>query len=356
MALHMPLRRQHHLLQLAPTVWRQPPELTRIPSWCRAIHQAQQQPSSQWLHRHHNFSTSSPRRQQQSSQEPFPTYFQDAPLPTPTSPPPPPPPPPPAPKPKRSVFRRVLFATAFLALGNLAGGVLERFANPAPPVPKDSHLDDLQRQQIHHLASKLDVVQALEEDPTWVSWDAYASFPPEQRRTHIVASSLSSSSALGAYQRVFQNTETGEVLVLIYFGRGVTGWPTVVHGGALATVLDETCGRAAFARLGQSGGEKKRPIVTAWLKLDYLAMTQEREFYLVGARVKEDEELEEAERGKRDYKAYVQGWVESVRTGQETVVAEALFVGPKPKKGEKVALGAEVGTGRPPILPPDQRW
>lgn len=268
-----------------------------------------------------------------------------------------------------------MFAFTFFFLGNLAGGLLERFANPAPPVSAGSHLDDLQRQRIHHLASKLDVVQALEADPDWVSWDAYASLPAEQRRRHLVASSLSAADALGAYQRAYQNLETGEVLVLVYFGRAATGWPTVVHGGALATVLDETCGRVAFARLGgfeqqqqqqQSPGGREEgpaagqrgrgPVVTAWLKLDYLAMTKEREFYLVGARVKEEEELEEEERGKRGYKAYVQGWVESVSTGEETVVAEALFVAPKPKKREKVTVAAEVGTGRPPILPPDQRW
>lgn len=230
------------------------------------------------------------------------------------------------------------------------------FINPSPPVPKDSKTDQLQRDKIHDRASKLDVVQALEEDPTWISWDAYTSFPPEQKQTHIVASSLSSSSALGAYQRVFQNTETGEVLVLIYFGRGVTGWPTVVHGGVLATVLDETCGRAAFSRLGLADGEKERPVLTARLKLDYLAMTQEREFYLVGARVKEEEELEAGERGKSDYKAHVQGWVESVRTGEETVVAEALFVGAKPMKREKAGVEAEVKAGGPPLLPPDKRW
>lgn len=178
----------------------------------------------------------------------------------------------------------------------------------------------------------------------------------------MVATSLSGSDALGGYQRVFQNRRTGEVLVLVYFGRGVTGWPTVVHGGALATVLDETCGRAALSRLGgfidrsgKEGGDKP-PVVTAWLKLDYLAMTQEREFYLVGARVRDEEELDPAERGKGHYKAYVQGWVESVRTGEETVVAEALLVGPKPKKGEKVAVETEVATGSTPILPPDKRW
>ena len=225
-------------------------------------------------------------------------------------------------------------------------------------MPAGSKLDLLQRDQIHHEASKLDVVRALEEDPAWTSWDAYATFPPEQRAAHVVTSSLSASSALGGYQRVFQNAETGEVLVLVYFGRGVTGWPTVVHGGALATVLDETCGRAAFARLGARPGAvaQKRPVVTAWLKLEYLAMTQEREFYLVGARVMEDEELEEGERGKRDYKAYVQGWVESVRTGEETVVAEALFIGPKPKQGERAGAEAEVMAGRPSILPPEKRW
>ncbi|KAJ9161637.1 hypothetical protein NKR19_g2109, partial [Coniochaeta hoffmannii] len=275
-----------------------------------------------------------------------------------------PPPPPPPPKPKRTLLRRLLFAVTFLCLGRIGGGVLERFANPPAPIPQGTHLDDLQRQRIHQLASKLDVLQALEEDPDWVSWDAYASMPESHRSHHLVTSSLAAADALGAYQRVFQNVVTGEVLVLVYFGRGVTGWPTVVHGGALATVLDETCGRAAFARLGgfeeagSSEGEgRRRPVVTAWLKLDYLATTMERDFYLVGARVRDEEELDPSERGKGDYKAYVEGWIESVRTGEETVVAEALFVGPKPKKGESKAAAADhVGTGRAHVLPPDKRW
>ncbi|KAB5562956.1 HotDog domain-containing protein [Coniochaeta sp. 2T2.1] len=366
MAPHTICRQQRLLLQLASASWRKQPQMrslaTRIqPSRCAS--RLQTQLPSRWPHNRHNFSTSSRGLQQIPPNQPFPTYFQDAPLPTTATPItpssiPPLPPPPPEPKPKRPFLRRFLFASTFLLLGNLAGGVLERFVNPSPPHPAGSHIDDLQRQQIHHLASKLDVVQALEEDPEWISWDAYETFPEAQRKQHIISGSLKGSDALGAYQRVFQNTVTGEVLVLVYFGRGVTGWPTVVHGGALATVLDETCGRAAFARLGRNNGPGDRPIVTAWLSLDYLAMTQEREFYLVGARVRDEEELAPEERGKGAYKAYVEGWVESVRTGQETVVAEALFVGPKPK-GEKVGVDdgqAEVKQGRAPLLPPDKRW
>jgi acyl-coenzyme A thioesterase PaaI-like protein len=48
-------------------------------------------------------------------------------------------------------------------------------------------------------------------------------------------------------QRVFLNKKDNAVVNIVWFGHGVNGWPRVVHGGALATVLDETMGRVALS-------------------------------------------------------------------------------------------------------------
>lgn len=163
---------------------------------------------------------------------------------------------------------------------------------------------------------------------------------------------------MGGYQRVWQERDTGDVVVLVYFGRAATGWPTVVHGGALATVVDEACGRVAMARLGDYGKEEEeeegqrdtpaRPVVTASLKLKYEARSPADNFYVVRARAKTDAELEERERGKGAYKVHVGAEVFRAETevspegteitGPRTVTAEALFVGPKPKEGDERVL------------------
>lgn len=49
-----------------------------------------------------------------------------------------------------------------------------------------------------------------------------------------------------ALQRVFWLEDDKKAVSLLWFGRGMAGWPGVVHGGALATVMDESLGRVAL--------------------------------------------------------------------------------------------------------------
>lgn len=123
-----------------------------------------------------------------------------------------------------------------------------------------------------------------------------------------------------------------------------------MHGGALATLIDETCGRAAFARLGLGEGQRGKPVVTAWLKLDYVAMSQDNQFYVIEARVKPDDELPAEERGKGSYKAYVDAVLSDADKRKPRVLAQALYVGPKPKPGEKVEAQG------PKLVPLDRRF
>ncbi|KAH8662288.1 HotDog domain-containing protein [Xylariales sp. PMI_506] len=131
-----------------------------------------------------------------------------------------------------------------------------------------------------------------------------------------------------AYQRVFHNATTGEFVTVIYFGGAMAGWPGVVHGGALATVLDESLGRCAIMRFPARTG------VTARLELAYRKPTVTNTFYAVRVRPVIDEADEVVAKDgsrKSDRKLWVQGSVETL-DGKVCVDAKALFVVPKGTK------------------------
>ncbi|KAI0020049.1 HotDog domain-containing protein [Xylariomycetidae sp. FL0641] len=252
--------------------------------------------------------------------------------------PPPPPPPsatvppsPPPPKPRRR--RRGLYcAVLFLALGAGAGGLFRlTFAPPALPAaqsPEDLYL----AARIRAAGCAHPVVRALSASPGWTSWDAYGGLASPATSRRLTSGPLGSSSGL-AFQRVFANPRTGEVVAVVFLGPGTAGWPGVVHGGALATLLDECLGRCALRRFPSRTG------VTARLELRYRAPTRTGAFYVVRTRPEEEEEDQEeqagaadGERNKKksssDRKMWVKGTLET-DDGQVCVEARALFVVPK---------------------------
>ena len=56
------------------------------------------------------------------------------------------------------------------------------------------------------------------------------------------------------------------------FYRGVCGFPTIVHGGLTATVMDETLGFLLFALKKQKALPFWGPAYTAHLEVDYKAV------------------------------------------------------------------------------------
>ncbi|KAK1758702.1 putative mitochondrial membrane protein FMP10 [Echria macrotheca] len=262
-------------------------------------------------------STSSPRwqdlptQQQPQQQPPLPPTEQ-------TSPPPPPPPKPP----RRS---KVLIIVS-LGIGLLAGRALTIFINPPTPPEPGTEADANTIAVIHSQAASLPIVQQLESlvaSGEWQSWDAYNTLSPSHKAQHIAAGALRGSRGVGGYQRIFYHPSTGEFVSVVFFGPATAGWPGVVHGGALATLLDESCGRAAFKKWGGRSG------VTAYLKVEYKKVSLANGFYVLRVKPRDDSELPEAERGKGHYKCFVDGTVEDAMSGQVTVKAEALFVSAK---------------------------
>lgn len=233
------------------------------------------------------------------------------------------PPSPPPPKPRRA---RWISATLLLLLGATAGTGLRAVLAPPPPLIPGTDVDAALLSDTREAASHLPIVRHLLADPDWSTGhhDAYEGVPALSRPHRITTGALGGSRGLGGYQHVWHNRRTGEALAVVYFGTGTIGWPGVVHGGAIATVLDEHSARAAMRDLGASG---KGPL-TASLDITYKSPTLSSDFYVVRASAVPEEALAVGERGKRARKVWVDARVETVE-GRVCVESRALFVAPK---------------------------
>lgn len=168
------------------------------------------------------------------------------------------------------------------------------------------------------------MVKRLLSDPEWSGFhhNAYEGIPAESRPQRITTGPLAGSRGVGAYQHVFHNRSTGEVVSVVFLGPGTIGWPGVVHGGAIATLLDEHSARAALKDLAGGG------VLTANLDIVYKRPTLASDFYVLRARAVPEEALPAGERGKRGRKAWVDASIETV-DGKTCVECRSLFVSPK---------------------------
>lgn len=221
--------------------------------------------------------------------------------------------PPPPPKAKRSL-RPYIYATLFLLIG-LTGGQYASMLIAPPPLPLPGSKEDvLMVEYLRQQAEKLPIVQSLSSDPNWEANDAYQHAALEDRPHRLTTGPLSGARAVGGFQRIFRNKESGEIVNVIWFGGAISGWPGVTHGGISATIMDETLGRCAILMLPSKTG------VTANLNLNYLKPAITNSFYVVRA-------IPELQ-GATDQKQWAYGRLETL-DGKVCVEGRGLFVVPK---------------------------
>lgn len=180
---------------------------------------------------------------------------------------------------------------------------------------------------LEHELFALPIVKKLQEDPNNVLYRAwsgphYQTSPDEKpwRKGQVfTANTLHQPGGIAAKPVVFANNTDKTITAIVHVGHRVTGFPSIVHGGVLATLLDETLGRTAFLSLPEQTG------VTANLKLKYKNPTFAHQFIVIRT---ETEKVD----GK---KVKVKGRVETLN-GKTLVEAEALFVVPKKIKLRKI--------------------
>ncbi|KAF2182251.1 hypothetical protein K469DRAFT_670172 [Zopfia rhizophila CBS 207.26] len=163
------------------------------------------------------------------------------------------------------------------------------------------------------------LTQSLIEDPKYIPSRPHLKIPPKLRPHNLTGGTLLGQDKIAVPPLQF-STEDGSTFVsLQYLGSALCGHPGIVHGGLLATILDEGLGRCCFPAL------PNKVAVTASLKIDYRKPCLASQYVVLRAETTKVE-------GR---KAWVKGRLETLvdeSKGEKPdvlVEAEALFIEPK---------------------------
>ncbi|EED19338.1 thioesterase family protein [Talaromyces stipitatus ATCC 10500] len=182
------------------------------------------------------------------------------------------------------------------------------------PTEPDSVQDVKYVKLIGKLLDNLPATWEARSDPRFVEWEAYDGFSNGDKERRLTSGPLRGSRGL-AVQKIFWNEEQKRCVNVVHFGKSLEGWPRIVHGGILATVLDETLGRVAIRSVPAHTG------VTAHLDIKYINAVKSDRPYLVVAYLDKERST--------DRKAYVTGGIFDPITKKVYCRCEALFVVPK---------------------------
>lgn len=213
--------------------------------------------------------------------------------------------------PLQSKFRwSYLWYGSILALGISTGLGARHFAAPLGLPEPGSRDDELIIQSLNADIDKLDIVKELRKQSYSVHADvplssaAGVETPKAWLEMDLGRSEVEKGGLLGTMsgtrglgvQRAFWNAETREMVAVVWIGGGLSGWPGVSHGGAIATIFEEAMARMVRGPDGdigmhsswlmtrrlltQSPEEVHRP---SSLKVTYAKPTYSLDFYVLRA-------------------------------------------------------------------------
>ncbi|KAF9561491.1 Thioesterase/thiol ester dehydrase-isomerase [Agrocybe pediades] len=230
-----------------------------------------------------------------------------------------------APSPKR--HRRGLGTIAAVVGASLVAGTLGAIyppppisilfprAAPGPPAEPDSPESKAYTASLEEKLQVLPLLKQLrerEDAKEWYETRPYQNFPEERRVNNLTAGALRGPGKLALLPLIRVKNDESESVVFLHLGRGLCGHDGIVHGGLLATLLDETLARTAISNLPEKVG------VTAQLTLNYRAPTMADQFVVIKTKIDQ----------LKGRKATVTGRVEDLN-GTVLVEASATFVQPR---------------------------
>ncbi|KAF8640183.1 hypothetical protein AX16_010238 [Volvariella volvacea WC 439] len=191
------------------------------------------------------------------------------------------------------------------------------FPRPAPAPPNDPTSIESQRytesleEELQNLPS-LQALRSQSDAPEWYETRPYRNFPEERRVNNLTAGALRGPGKLALPPLVRARKDESESDIFIHVGRGLCGHDGIIHGGLLATLLDESLARIAINNLPDKVG------VTAKLSIDYRAPTRADQWIVLKTRLVE----------AKGRKVQVSGRIEDME-GTLLAEASATFVQPK---------------------------
>ncbi|KAJ7711898.1 HotDog domain-containing protein [Mycena metata] len=191
------------------------------------------------------------------------------------------------------------------------------YPRAAPPPPTDAtspealaHIAALEK-ELQALPA-LRAHRALPDTEEWYETRPHESIPEVLRANKLTSGALRGPGKLALFPLARVRKDESAAVIFVHLGRGLCGHDGIIHGGLLATLLDEALGRNAIINLPEKVG------VTATLSLKYKAPTRADQFVVMKTELVE----------LKGRKARVSGRVEAL-DGSLLVEAEALFVQPR---------------------------
>ncbi|KAE9979253.1 hypothetical protein BLS_009988 [Venturia inaequalis] len=216
--------------------------------------------------------------------------------------------------PKRGSARPYIIGVAFVAVGALIGAFFTAVIRP-PPFPEagsdeDAYLlgrlvDEIDNlpivkklrrgktvtagsanESLHRDTAIIDDESELlnnGEDEEWI--ELTVSFD----RSNTMLNGMLGFGKIGI-QRAFWQPATKEIVMVIWYGGALTGWPGIAHGGCTATFLIEGLGKVVNCvnQLGDSSkGESITPPDPSSLSLTYLRPIKANSIYIMRAQMAE---------------------------------------------------------------------
>ncbi|WVN89328.1 uncharacterized protein L203_104550 [Cryptococcus depauperatus CBS 7841] len=195
--------------------------------------------------------------------------------------------------------------------------VLMIFPRFSPPPPlKDSPRGKAHTNDVEKCMQELDIVENMREEikrgAAWYETRPYDKYDPQKIHNSLTAGSLRGPGKLAVPPVLFAKKDESEAIAIIHLGRALCGHDGIIHGGLLATVLDETLGRNALLNLPSRIG------VTANLNINYRSPCTADQFVVVRTNVVE----------VKGRKCVVEAKMETLN-GESVADATGLFIEPK---------------------------
>ena len=154
-------------------------------------------------------------------------------------------------------YRRPLILTSFLSISLVSytlGSIypppqislLFPRPAPAPPSSPDSPSSVTYTTALEQTLQTLPLLQSLRSKPDaeeWYEVRPYTNYPEERRVNNLSAGTLRGPGKLALRPLVRARKDETESIMFIHVGRGLCGHDGIIHGGLLATLLDESLAR-----------------------------------------------------------------------------------------------------------------
>ncbi len=171
------------------------------------------------------------------------------------------------------------------------------------------------------------LAQALRDNPDFTESRPHMKVPEALRSHSLTGGTLIGPGKILVPPFVWSEKGGKSLVSISYLGPDLCGHPGVIHGGLLATILDEGLARCCFPALPNKVG------MTANLNINYRKPAPAGAFVVLRAKTVKVE-------GR---KAWVEGHIETLtEKGQDPVIlveASALFIEPKQAAVSEVVFG-----------------